>query len=1076
MAPSAAQWEVLHQTTSLHLDVRQQALRGRTELRLRLSPRTPRLSLHCASQCVVDRCSLTFDGSGASHRLFPHRPCAALLDVPVPRRYQTTRDLPSFLSALGGTLDAADKGELEVALPPHDEKQQATLAIEYRVDAIRGGVHFPRATRDAAPMVAHTAAEAGAVRFWMPCVDRVEVIRFHRRVPTPRPQHTPPRSAPALAERTATSTPRDASLHTLGFELDHPVMASQVGFVVGKLLLADHPALPAWTLALGSLSASPSQVKQLWQQLVDASRLLPDLRAFLSSQLLELPEAAGAPPQAARRRAAEPFSHHALVALQGAKELFSSFAGLVIIDAAQLHPQQAIEPARKLRLLLARAFGRAWLLSGVWLDDWIEAWLLMAMEGRLLHAYTQHAFGRNEATFRLHQERRALCDDSTCLPLVPSLEELERCGWRMHADQMADEHRMRKAAYVLSMVERMMLRVEHGASNFRQVLCSIAVYPPLRDVSGRIRSTDDFIERCRSKGVELDELKEHWIVGGRPCPTIEANFAYIKRKNLIELVVGAPSSKYAKLCDKLCVGWGELDASGAGIPKEKSIRLNEGLQLVQLDVDARRSRKRGRVESTEGEGGESVQESNVPLLWLRIDPELEYPLRVIWTGRRDEPNWTGQPEFMCREQLERTIDVVSQIEAAMALSTFRTHTAVDALHAALSKPTNYYRVRVAAAASLALLSRASALLDAKDKLIDYLVDEYFVDEHLAPNDFSDLSAYAVRKAVVEAIGNCRDDEGRAHPECILTLLSILDENDNSRNDFEDGYALGATIRSLAGAVCAGCEEYVDELMQNINRHLQLDELQPSHDCILTCCCLQALVELELTGLREPQLELYEYHEQHGETARLRLTAADCLLRLRLLQPAGREPSDGSDGAEKPSRCVLTLALQLADKRVHMPQEELLLWQVLLLLLRTHADAVARQKELLSDKGSSEAVAATQYLWHRMNVEAHGHMRLRLALVSVWSELFGDGTAACLPFQQPITYLDILPAYVPLKKSQADQREVEKAEAIKRQIERDKQKEIERQSAEKSRRQAREEREAAEKRKLEEQLRKEQENS
>ena len=45
--------------------------------------------------------------------------------------------------------------------------------------------------------------------------------------------------------------------------------------------------------------------------------------------------------------------------------------------------------------------------------------------------------------------------------------------------------------------------------------------------------------------------------------------------------------------------------------------------------------------------------SNVPLMWLRIDPDLEYAVRVVWTGRQ-EADWTGQPEFMCKEQLEVT--------------------------------------------------------------------------------------------------------------------------------------------------------------------------------------------------------------------------------------------------------------------------------------------------------------------------------------------------------------------------------------------------------------------------------------
>ena len=63
------------------------------------------------------------------------------------------------------------------------------------------------------------------------------------------------------------------------------------------------------------------------------------------------------------------------------------------------------------------------------------------------------------------------------------------------------------------------------------------------------------------------------------------------------------------------------------------------------------------------EGREFVAGSSVPLMWIRIDPDLEYAMRVVWTGRQ-EKEWSGQPEFMCREQLEHHTDVAAQVDAA----------------------------------------------------------------------------------------------------------------------------------------------------------------------------------------------------------------------------------------------------------------------------------------------------------------------------------------------------------------------------------------------------------------------------
>ena len=51
-------WELLHQTVAIHIDVQQQALRGHTELRLRIpsSPAIPEIRLNCASQIKIDSC------------------------------------------------------------------------------------------------------------------------------------------------------------------------------------------------------------------------------------------------------------------------------------------------------------------------------------------------------------------------------------------------------------------------------------------------------------------------------------------------------------------------------------------------------------------------------------------------------------------------------------------------------------------------------------------------------------------------------------------------------------------------------------------------------------------------------------------------------------------------------------------------------------------------------------------------------------------------------------------------------------------------------------------------------------
>ena len=94
------------------------------------------------------------------------------------------------------------------------------------------------------------------------------------------------------------------------------------------------------------------------------------------------------------------------MALEGGFAESASFAGLILLDSQLLHPPEAIEPARPLRLAFGRALARSWLHSGVWLSSWSDAWILMALEGRLVHSLVSREFGADEGASRLHEERK----------------------------------------------------------------------------------------------------------------------------------------------------------------------------------------------------------------------------------------------------------------------------------------------------------------------------------------------------------------------------------------------------------------------------------------------------------------------------------------------------------------------------------------------------------------------------------------------------------------------------------------------------------------------------------------------
>ena len=1200
LAAPPSEWYLHEQTTRLEVDLEREELRGTVELRVRL-PTAPALSwlrLNSAAQCEIE--SATLDGTPLE---WEYAADEANVDQVVPQRWQRTRDLSSYQSVHGAVVHAAQDGELTLRLPPLPSPGSsppraaaawcplcracgcdaracvdATLVLRYRVSRPRGGVHFVRG-RGGKAVYVHSVGEAGAVRRWAPCLDRADL-----RCPKAALEVTcdagllcfgsgllQPEGSQPTAEDEAEAGPRGAGgagaaggaggrRRTWRFCSEHSTLASQWGFVCGRMQAVPHPTLPHTTLALGVAEGPTSSseaeggggeggevaaLRELWPQLLDLGRLLPPLFKFLHLHLLApceariaqaaraaaaaaaaaraaaaddaardaaddaaeeaeitqggeggtakeagraaalaAPAAVAAPTAAAtpsapaaaapaaaapadstaaRRAALAPFREHVVCVLQGLASEGCSFCGLTLVHASLLHPPTCLEAARPLRLALTRLLGGSWLASAIWLRSQNDAWLLMAAEGRLLHAYVEHAFGRNEAVHMLQQQRKALCAaEGGTEALVPCRAEQAAWGGVLHPEQIYSEHRRRKAPLVLHMLARQCGRSEEGEKDFTKLMSKLVLFPVGeaerqedeahqklqlrlrleaggqpggggRGASGahkswRIDSTASLLKHCKGiSNTELSVFFRQWVYEARPPPTLRANFAYNKRRFQLELVLQQSEAGSNEVQLKGCelgIGWGEADRDGDGSYTQlKSVRLTDSMQLVELDVDARRkrSKRKRRGDDPDGEEGGAevvVVGSSVPLLWVRLDPAMEWMVDLQWTGRPEEVRWSGQPEFMCREQLEHDKDVASQWEAAAALSTFSgSHSAMGALEFCLLDEENYYRVRAEAASSLSRLVSAETEHAALSKLLKLLKDKWYRGGQVAPNDFSDLAEYHVLKATIEAIGAAKDEMGDTPHEAIDLLLELLDDNDNAANEYDDSYYLGALLLLLGNTRAPPDDDgsdydadLVSAVVAQVRRHMQLDLLVRSPHGVLTRCGLQALCSLELAGRRDPEWQLYLHSNLHGASPLLRLTAADCLLRLSLLLPASAPRPPAAHGG------TLALALRLAEERSAAPLEELWLWQALLTLLRTAAPGEAGRTRLAAElEGAAEVgKASVQLLWQRMCCGT-GHARLRFTLCEVWRSCFGASTVPrCLGIStpQPISHAQTHPAYTP----------------------------------------------------------------
>lgn len=826
----------------------------------------------------------------------------------------------------------------------------------------------------------------------------------------------------------------------------------------------------------------------------------------------------------------EPCGSLVVAAIEGCAVECAALGGLLLLDASILHPPAAVDPGISLRVCVARALCRSWVRCGSRLSSEEDAWLAMGVEGRFVHRYIRAAFGSNEAVHELAAERRLLARISRLteggrpgdgpIALVPSVAELERWGGGLHEEQRWCEHRMLKAAWVLRMIEARMKERDNGRAAVAQLYSRLV---PLRPVPRErvLRSTSELFKAIRSEyGLDLDSVEEQWVREARPCPAVQAGFAYSKKRFVAEVVVvqareaGGHSARAGPLLDSLTVGWGEVDAADGAVSRKRKFKLRERAQALEIEIESRRRRgprrRRARAsaplfDDEEEEEGAAAAGSDVPLLWLRLDPELELAVDVEWPARGDA-RWTGTPEFMAREQvcqgaaphcaraggtaslerwasavfipaggaaasasgasarapalasplfpplsqLELARDVAAQCEAARSLACFDgSSTAISALAERLGDETCFHRVREAAADALRQLVSPANNYAALDALIGCALApvphatpsqlppfpsnpngtpfaaaavsadsdcpclrlvRYIRRFHcdgagvLLPYRFAggsaseeteavvrELGHYLTLRAVVDAIGTCRDAHGRTPPAAIAMLHELLDDSTNAANPCDDGYLHGAVVELLGGATPGAARNgarqdraagatggaagsapmsaadsstgavavHLTSTAAQVCRLLMRDALRPTHGRVLTTCCLRAMVQLELKWGLLPSWHMYLQHEaDEGAHPAVRLEAARCLLALALELPAEGAVAGGAMGAkgggagqgrlaDAPQPCapVLALALRLDEARWHAPLERLQLWLAFVELLEAaevaEAEDVAR---------------------------------------------------------------------------------------------------------------------------------------
>ncbi|XP_057777972.1 transcription initiation factor TFIID subunit 2-like [Salvia miltiorrhiza] len=845
---------VKHQKLCLSIDMDRRRIYGYTELQIAI-PDNGIVGLH-ADNLEIE--NVTVEGEPAMFEVFPHY------------QHLDPKDRWSVVSSATSAADASGSvylSSLEIELLPNllimcskttkmDDNQEEYMQvdngepaladanrpvqnvklvrIEYWVEKAETGVHFNG-------NVLHTDNQLRRARCWFPCLDdSVQCCCYDL-------EFTVASDLVAVSSGTLLHqvlTKDDPPQKTYVYKLDVPVAAQWI-----SLAVAPFEILPDRHRGLLSYFCLPSNLSKLRNTVVFFYNAFSHYEDYLSASF--------------------PFGSYTqvFIAPEMTVSSWSSGASTSIFSSHLLFDEKLIDQTIETRIKLAYALARQWFGVYITPEAPNDEWLVEGLAGFLTDSFIKRFLGNNEARYRRYKANCAVCqaDDSGATTLSSSAASKDLYGTQCIG--FYGKIRSWKSVAVLQMLEKQM-----GPESFRKILQNIVLRARDGNRSLRTLSTKEFRHFANKIGnLERPFLKEffpRWV-GSCGCPVLKMGFSYNKRKNMIELAV-------LRGCTSRPDSWVGIDNINpdsenrdgvVGWPGMMSIRVHEldGMydhpflpmagepwQLLEIQCHSKLASKRfqktkkGTKADGSDDNGDAVPTTDVrpnsesPLLWLRADPEMEYLAEVHF----------NQPVQMWINQLERDKDVVAQAQAIEVLEALPqlSFSVVNALNNFLIDSKAFWRVRIQAAYALAATTSEDTDWAGLLHLINFYKSRRF-DPKInlpRPNDFHDFQEYFVLEAIPHAIAMVRSSDKKSPREAVEFILQLLKYNDNSGNTYSDVFLVAALVQSV-GELEFGQQSviYLPSLLKRLDRLLQFDRLMPSHNGILTICCIQSLTQMAL---------------------------------------------------------------------------------------------------------------------------------------------------------------------------------------------------------------------------------------
>ncbi|RUS71095.1 hypothetical protein EGW08_021141, partial [Elysia chlorotica] len=504
-----------------------------------------------------------------------------------------------------------------------------------------------------------------------------------------------------------------------------------------------------------------------------------------------------------------PYSYYKQVFVDMSYCDVATYSTLSILSTNLLHPPNIIDQTMVSRQLMAEAVAQQFFGSFIAMETWCDAWLTKGITGYLSYLFTKRTFGNNEYRHWVMRDLQEVCkyeqevgpvvlDPSRQNPGVVCVHHPFWCGSPHTLSPRYAQVLAKKARLIVRMLE---MRI--GTELLLQVLNKLlslaynASQAPFSFSSwtNMLLSTSSFLKIIYTvTGKDIEPFIDLWVQQGG-CARFTGSFVFNRKRNVVELDIkqdlSAPGA--LKFVGTLNVTIQELDGS---FNHQFKIEENKTKFEITCHSKSRRNKKK-KIPLITGEEVDmdlSAMDADSPVLWLRLDPDLQLVRTVHFE----------QPDYMWQYQLKFERCIVAQFEAIEALGNFATPASRYALNATIENEECYYRVRQDACQCLAkianLMTGTWTGPPAMMNIFRKLFGSHSCPVIVRQNNFSNLHHYHLLKTMPQAMAKLRDTHNLCLAEITKFLLDLFKYNDNSRNKWSDNYYRASLIDALAATI------------------------------------------------------------------------------------------------------------------------------------------------------------------------------------------------------------------------------------------------------------------------------------